>query len=104
MKYVTEPVGTAFADSTVDWTCTTRSNRTTLPRRFRTGRRVRMGAVPAVLTDWVNVPEVLFWNGALAMNWATTWCVPMESVEVVNDAWPVAASSGTVATTDPSTL
>src|SRR5262249_13862169 len=92
------------ADPTVDWTCTTRSKVPTLPCRFRTGRMVRMGRVPAVLMDWVIVAEGLFWNGALARNWATTLWVPMPSDEVVNDAWPVAALSGTVATVVPSTL
>src|SRR5579871_537439 len=98
MKYVTEPVGAELAEATVDCNCTTSSKETTLPWRFRTGTRVRVGTVPAVLTAWVSVAEVLLWNGALALNWATTWWVPMESDEVVNDAWPVAALSGTVAT------
>ena len=60
--------------------------------------------MPEEPTDCDSVLEVLPWNGALALNVATIECVPMPSDEVVNDACPVAALSGTVATTFPSTL
>ncbi len=60
--------------------------------------------MPEEPIDCDSVLEVLLWNGALAVKVAMIWCVPMASDEVVYDAWPVVALSGTVATTVPSTL